>query len=211
MGTAHRKARERGARRRSIQRAAMRVFADKGFARATIEDIAREAEVSVGTIYLYARSKEDLYVSLLFDSMQRFTEAIERIRASRLAPDRQLRRVWEFFYAHHTRYPETYRVLVSLHQPGLIDALSPKTVQEINVRSARNFSLVKQIVAAAMEAGIYRPRPPRQVVDMLWSLFLGLVHLCETRSNLGGTASTLEELHARAFEWLEDGLRAAPR
>ena len=57
MGTAHRKVRERRARKQAIQMAAVGVFAEKGFSRATMEDIARQAEVSVGTIYLYYRSR----------------------------------------------------------------------------------------------------------------------------------------------------------
>lgn len=207
MGTAHRKVRERRARRQAIRSAAVRVFADKGFARTTMEDIARRAEVSVGTIYVYYRSKEDLYVSLLFESMQRFTEAIEKIMASGLAPDRQLKRVWDFFYDYHARFPQSYQVLVFLQQPGLIAGISPKTLQEINVRAARNFSLVSRIVAAAMDTGLYRRHEPREVVDFLWSLFLGLVHLSETRKNLGVELSTLRDLHRKAFVWFEEGLR----
>jgi hypothetical protein len=38
-------------------------------------------------------------------------------------------------------------------------------------------------------------------------MFLGLVHLSETRENLGLGITTLEALHARAFEWFEAGLR----
>lgn len=188
----------------------MGVFADKGFARATMEDVAREAEVSVGTIYLHYRSKEDLYVSLLFEGMKILTDAIETIMATSLPPDHQLKRVWDYFYAYHARYPESYRVLVLLQQPGLIESLSPKTVQEINVRAGRNFSLVSRIVDAAMAKGIYRQRAPREVVDLLWSLFLGLVHLSETRKNLGVTVSTLEDLHRKAFRCFEEGLRADP-
>src|SRR3970282_1444885 len=165
MGTAHRKVRERRARRQAIQSAAVRVFADKGFARTTMEDIARRAEVSVGTIYLYYRSKEDLYVSLVFESMQRMSEAIEKIMASGLPAHRQLKRVEEYFYDYPARYPQAYRVLVFLQQPGLTAGISPKTLQEINVRSARNFSLVSRIVAAAIDKGLSRrPRDP-EVVD----------------------------------------------
>lgn len=208
MGTSQRKVRERRARRRAIQAAAVQVFSEKGFFRATMEDVAREAELSVGTIYLYYRSKKELYVSLLFESMKIFTEAIERIMAAGLPPDRQLKQVWEFFYAYHTRYPQSYRVLLFLQQPGLSSAISPKTLQEINARAARNFSLVSRIVAAAMAKGIYRSREPREVVDLLWSLFLGLVHLSETRKNLGITVSTLRDLHRKAFRWLEAALKA---
>ena len=208
MGTAHRRVRERRARKSAIQAAAVRVFAEKGFSRATMEDIARQAEVSVGTIYLYYRSKEDLYVSLLFGSMQRMSEAIEKIMGSGLSPDRQLKRVWDYFDDYHARHSQSYRVLVFLQQPGLTAGISPKTLQEINVRAARNFSLVSHIVAAAIDKGIYRPHEPREVVDLLWSLFLGLVHLSETRKNLGVTISTLKDLHRKAFACFEEGVRA---
>jgi AcrR family transcriptional regulator len=208
MGTANRRLRESRARRKAIQAAAVRVFADRGFSRATVQDIARQAEVSVGTIYLYYRSKEDLYVSLLFASMQRFTEAIEKIIARGLAPDQQLKRVWDFFYDYHARAPQSYQVLVFLQQPGLISGISPRTLQEINVRAARNFSLVSRIVSAAMDKGLYRRHEPREVVDLLWSLFLGLVHLSETRKNLGVRISTLRGLHRKAFDWFEAGLRS---
>ena len=73
MTTAHeRKQQERHARRRRIQRAARSVFAEKGYAKTSIEQIAREASLSVGAIYLYFRSKEDLYISLLEETLELF-------------------------------------------------------------------------------------------------------------------------------------------
>ncbi|HEV7236272.1 MAG TPA: helix-turn-helix domain-containing protein, partial [Ktedonobacteraceae bacterium] len=47
-------------RREQIIDAAMRVFAQKGFAKATNKDIAREAGITAGLIYHYFKSKEDL-------------------------------------------------------------------------------------------------------------------------------------------------------
>ena len=47
-------------RREQIIDAAMRVFAQKGFARATNRDVAREAGITTGLIYYYFKSKEDL-------------------------------------------------------------------------------------------------------------------------------------------------------
>jgi AcrR family transcriptional regulator len=47
-------------RREQIIDAALRVFADKGFARATNRDIAHEAGITTGLIYYYFKSKEDL-------------------------------------------------------------------------------------------------------------------------------------------------------
>jgi AcrR family transcriptional regulator len=52
-------------RRKQIIEAAMRVFAQKGFARATNRDVAQEAEITTGLIYYYFKSKEDLLGAVL--------------------------------------------------------------------------------------------------------------------------------------------------
>ena len=52
-------------RREQIIDAAMRVFAQKGFARATNKDIAREAAITPGLIYHYFASKEDLLMAVI--------------------------------------------------------------------------------------------------------------------------------------------------
>lgn len=210
MGTLQRKVRERQARQKGIQEAAMKVFSEKGFLRATIEDIASAAELSVGTIYLYYRGKEELYVSLLLESMDRFTSEILKIKRMRIRPDRKLRRVWDFFYDYQQRFPESYKILLFLQNQGLTASISPAVIAQINRRAGRNFSLVAKIVEETVRQGSYRRLEPRVVVDLLWSLFMGLVHLSETRQNLGLTISTLEGLHRKAFEWFEEGIRRKP-
>jgi AcrR family transcriptional regulator len=45
------------------------VFIERGFARASIEQIAKQAQLSVGAIYLYFQSKEDLHVLILETSL----------------------------------------------------------------------------------------------------------------------------------------------
>jgi AcrR family transcriptional regulator len=56
--TAHDRRTHSAERRRQILRAAARVFADRGYATATIENVARAAHVAEGTIYNYFRSKD---------------------------------------------------------------------------------------------------------------------------------------------------------
>ena len=70
---------ERGDKRESILRAAIDVFAQRGFFNAQVADVARAAGVAAGTVYLYFRSKDDLLVSI-FDRTMR--EAIDEARAS---------------------------------------------------------------------------------------------------------------------------------
>lgn len=64
---AERKARgedARAARREELLAAARRVFAQQGFRGTTIADIAEEAGIALGTIYLYFPSKEDVFAAL---------------------------------------------------------------------------------------------------------------------------------------------------
>src|SRR6516164_5207930 len=62
------------ARRNQILDAATQVFAEKGFHRATIKDIARVAGIADGTIYTYFSSKTDVLLALL----NRLNESTER-------------------------------------------------------------------------------------------------------------------------------------
>jgi TetR/AcrR family fatty acid metabolism transcriptional regulator len=59
-------------RRREIMRAAIRCFANKGYHGSRISDIAREAGIADGTIYLYFNSKDSLLAELFDDTMDRF-------------------------------------------------------------------------------------------------------------------------------------------
>src|SRR3972149_11829628 len=64
----------RAERRQAILDAAMKVFAQRGYAAATIRAIAREANIAQGTIYLYFPSKRDillaLYRSMILESLE---------------------------------------------------------------------------------------------------------------------------------------------
>lgn len=65
MAAFNRKERDKLLRKSDILKAAERIFAIKGYHQATIQDIAKEAQYAVGTIYLYFKDKEVLYLELI--------------------------------------------------------------------------------------------------------------------------------------------------
>ncbi len=79
MGIQERKRRERKRRRRQIMTAARKVFSIKGFTKTTMEDIAREAELSPGTLYLYFKNKEELYASLSVEILEHLHNRLKRV------------------------------------------------------------------------------------------------------------------------------------
>lgn len=64
MGTQERREREKAQRQEAILDAAERVFFDKGFKNATMDDVASAAELGKGTLYSYFKSKEHLYLGI---------------------------------------------------------------------------------------------------------------------------------------------------
>src|SRR5215510_8087496 len=99
-------------KRDAILRAAIDVFAERGFFNAQVADVARAAGVAAGTVYLYFRSKDDLLVSIFERTMRdtvaegraavpTITEPAERLRLfarlhlGRLGRDRNLAIVFQ--------------------------------------------------------------------------------------------------------------------
>lgn len=93
MSVRERKERERLARRTAILAAAATVFAAHGLEGATVEMVARRAEVAVGTIYLYFCSRDDLFLSLMAERIGRLRARYLEIRARGLAPADEARAI----------------------------------------------------------------------------------------------------------------------
>ncbi len=75
--------------------AAVKVFAGKGFFQAKVSEIAREAGVADGTVYLYFKSKDDLLISIfevkMREAVARFREAALREQDARSSLERLIR------------------------------------------------------------------------------------------------------------------------
>jgi AcrR family transcriptional regulator len=204
---------ERQQRRRKIQRVARRIFAERGFAGATIEEIARKSSLSVGAIYLYFRSKEELYVSLLQDSLELLAEEVGRIPA--LAPDARaaLRGVWDRFLEFAETFKEFHRVVLLAGEPAAREGVSAEVVSALGRAAGRSLLLIEAIIDKGIEHGVYRADCQRAAAELLWASFLGLVALGEARTTLELVRphddSTPAELGWREhFETLERGLLA---
>ena len=86
---------EKSDKRERILRAAVKVFARKGFYASRVSEIAKAAGVADGTIYLYFKSKDELLTSLFEDRITRLLDILRReIAKLSTAPDR-VRRVIE--------------------------------------------------------------------------------------------------------------------
>jgi TetR/AcrR family fatty acid metabolism transcriptional regulator len=80
-------------KRERILEAAIKVFAAEGFYNAKVSQIAHEAGVADGTIYLYFKSKDDLLINLFEDRMERVNANLREAIETESTAEARLRRI----------------------------------------------------------------------------------------------------------------------
>jgi AcrR family transcriptional regulator len=179
-------------RREEILCAARRIFARKGFAAGIMEDIAREAGIAKGTIYLYFRSKDEVFRALLAHDMRQLKETMfvrldqaptlkEKIRAFLLTRLENVEAKREFFRIMDS---EQLHLAMTRHQfrdflHGPVEKLAAAIEEEMNAGRIRRVDPLKTswLVADALRGAIQRrlltqsPPPPEEDADFLLDFF----------------------------------------
>jgi TetR/AcrR family fatty acid metabolism transcriptional regulator len=141
-----------------ILRAATRVFARRGYFNAQVADLAREAGVAAGTVYLYFRSKDDLLASI-FERVMR--EARAEARAALKGIDDPVDRLRALARLHLDRLGRD-RDLAVVFQVELRQ--STKFMERLSSTHLREYlGLIRDTIAEAQARGLVR----RQVNPML--------------------------------------------
>ena len=140
-----------GPKRDAILRAAIDVFADRGFFTAQVADIARAAGVAAGTVYLYFKSKDDLLVSIFDRSMR---EGLTLGRAAVADLDDPRERLRRLARAHLARLGGD-RNLAIVFQVELRQ--STKFMERFSATLLRDYlGLIRDAIADGQRAGIFR-------------------------------------------------------
>ena len=181
------------------------MFAERGYQGASIELIARAAQLSVGAIYLYFRSKEDLYVSLVEDALTVFDVEMGQIREQGQVSVR-LRETWSLLVRWAERDAEGPRILRLLAQPAIRPQLSEEVVTAVSAGIGRIQDHVGACIADGIHAGIYRQVNAREIADLAWSVLLGSLDAAEMQSSLGLAAEPLAVRAERALVLIESAL-----
>src|SRR6266571_7060875 len=149
-------------KREAILRAATRVFARNGYFNSKVADIAREADVADGTVYLYVKSKEEILHSIFEQNM---AEAIAsgRVLIEKLRdPGEKLRRIAML----HLERLGADRDLAVVFQVELRGSM--KFMQEFSAAGfAEYLGLLRAMFEEGQRAGVFRKDLNAKVVSKL--------------------------------------------
>jgi len=185
MGIIERKEREKQQRRTDIVEAAERIFFTKGFDKATMDDVAEEAELSKGTLYLYFRSKEDLHLSVAMKAielMNTMTADLEKLEMSGLDKLVLLGRI---FIDFSRKYPDHMKSILYLEgmDMGRI-SMSIKDLGHV-IYDASPVKLVMEFIEQGIKEDLIRDDiPTRVIAHTLWMQMLGMIQIVALKKNL---------------------------
>jgi len=176
MGIKERKEREKERRRQQITVAAKKVFSDKGFNRATMDDIANEAELSPGTLYLYFKNKEELYASLSVRILQYLQIRVDQIVAEdKMMPEQKLDALVEAMFDVYKFDPLVIINMFHLQSSETLKNLSPEVLNEITVLSRKAISGMSKIFKEGTKKGSFIECHPVALSDTFWAFFSGII------------------------------------
>ena len=195
--------------RQLIAGTAWRLFADRGFDKVTVAEIAREAQVAEATVFNYFPSKEDLFYSRFEAFSARLADAVRDREPGEPALAAFRRALLEEGGLLAQAEAGDQEALARLRTVNRVIAESPALLAREQQAFARSAADLGTLLAA--EAGAPRDDlRPQVVANALLGLQRAVVDYVRGRvgsgDDLGGLAADVRKLTAEAFALLEHGL-----
>lgn len=138
-------------KREAILRAGIKVFARNGYFNSKVSDIAGEAGIADGTVYLYFKSKDDILHSIFDRAMAEFIDEGKRELAEIATPADRLKRIAEL----HLERLGADRELAIVFQVELRG--STKHMQEFSAAGFHDYlDIIRQTIADGQASGDFR-------------------------------------------------------
>lgn len=178
LGSERRREREKEQRRSAILRSARREFFEKGFRAVTVDSIARRAELSKGAIYLYFKSKEEIYAQILLRDIDKFHDRVDALLDTSKSASDNLRQFAEVYATFFISDRELFRIFMNFmiqHNPV---NFTPNINDHIVKSTNQTVVIIEQILQMGVERGefpgCYNVRVCR---NALWGLLNGIIAL----------------------------------
>jgi AcrR family transcriptional regulator len=169
-----------------ILESARKVFARKGFADATVDEIAEGAGVAKGTVYLYFPSKRDIYIEALKKGVAEMNELTREHVEQASGSQAKLRA----FIATRVHYAEQHRDFFKIYQNEFASCIHPVIAdRDLRDLSRRQANVLDTILQAGQEEGVVRDLNGSPVGFLLYEMTRALI----VQRMLGWSRNSMEQ------------------
>lgn len=179
MGIAERKERDFRRREEDILQAALRLFDRDSWQDVTIEQIAQEAEIGKGTVYLHFPSKEEIYAQLHAEFGRKLVAQLRAIDPS-LSVEEQLGQMIRVVFDHHLEAPSYRRVFHYCERGDFRRGLAPSTQRELERIDGEFGQVVDRLLQRGVREGVFADRPLPVLLFAAHSTVVGALHSIES-------------------------------
>jgi AcrR family transcriptional regulator len=196
-------------KRKEILDAAKKVFLHRDFSTVTIEEIAESAALSRATIYLYFKSKQDVYTGILLRDMDRLISGLTQSFIQTDTVRNNLFRMATSYMNFFRGHPEYFTTLSFYFFPGRREPLPDEASSTIAARLADGIFAIEEAIRLGIERGEARPIDTRAATLSLWAQWMGNVYLAVTgeTSNYG---RSMEQVFADGIDIFLTGIIIRP-
>ena len=196
MCTEERREKEKEGRRISILDVAEKLFSTKGYYDVNMGELAREAKLAKGTLYLYFKDKESLYLAVVIRGTTIMTEMVEKAMAVEKKGISKTYAGGLAYYEFSKKHPSYFHMMIDARQryfSGMAD-------EAIRSELARKQQRIWQITADAVRTGIadgtIKPHAePRKTATLLIETVTTMIRSSqEIPATMGGTPAMRDEI-----------------
>jgi AcrR family transcriptional regulator len=191
--------------RMNIIRAAEKLFLEKGIQNTTMDNIAKEADYSKATIYVYFKNKEELISSITLISMKMYLDIITAAISQSSDPFKQYYALCYSLVNFHKDYPLYFDCLLKKINVDLELPETPKVYYEIYELGEE----INKVIASSLEQGMKQGyiRGNIQVIEtvfILWASIAGVIKMAEEKETylFKHKGITKDEFYKYSFEML---------
>ena len=209
MGTAERKEREKEQRRQDIISAAEKLIFEKGVLTTTIDEVAEQAELSKGTIYLYFKSKEDLIYAIMRKGLNILNEMLQSNISSEMKGYQMLVVMASSFIQFSVEFKDYFNILQYCESKTRNNLEISQEEFKRQVMDDSPLFLVSKCVEIGQKDGSLRSDiPPTILASLLWSQMMGLIMVSNTHKEIYNFYNvSVEELFKTHIEVIGNGCK----
>ena len=205
MGAKERREREREQRKAQILDTARALLLEKGLNATSINQIAKRAELSVGAIYFYYKSKEDLYAALQVEGLELLNQTIRQSVQAPSSPEENIRNIamaYLKFSEEHKNYFDIINYFLASPEP----IFSPELKIQVDERGKNNLPILTDIISKGIHNGLFKAVDPRRQAIILWSTLHGMIQFKKLEKTILAKENH-QSLYLEAVERFLDGQR----
>lgn len=188
MGVSERKQREKEIRRNDIIEAAERVFFSKGYSTSTMDDVAKEAEFSKRTVYVYFKSKEQLYFEIMIRGWKLLNTMLEEELSKLLDGNslQRLRQIGTTLFTFSQLQPNYFEAIVEYEtsERDFEKGITNQSREECYAEGEKILRVLMTILQQGVEEGsIRKDLDLLNTALILWSSTIGVFNVAKKKAN----------------------------